>query len=113
MKANGTVESRGSRAESQRLAGTLAPPGQWGTSNVQRPTSNFDPGACREIVEELPPSLKLVLRHMADGLATKQIAAECDLSESTVQVYRERIYSRLRVNNLAAATRVAVAAGLV
>jgi DNA-binding NarL/FixJ family response regulator len=104
-----TVESRESRVEGQRLAGTLAPPGR----GPQLSTCNFQPATCHALVQELPPSLKLVLRHMADGLATKQIAAECDLSESTVQVYRERIYSRLRVNNLAAATRVAVAAGLV
>lgn len=75
--------------------------------------NQFDPVECTERVAELPPSLRGVLVRMANGLPTKQIAAELELSESTVAVYRERIYSRLRVNNLAAATRVAVAAGVV
>lgn len=74
---------------------------------------DFDPSECQALVAALPPSLRMVLVHLANGLPTKQIAAECAISEATVKVYRERLYSRLRVNNPAAATRVAVAAGIV
>lgn len=68
---------------------------------------------CRRLVEQLSPQLRSVLVLMASGLATKQIADEMALSQETVKTYRERVYSRLRVNNLASATRVAVYADLI
>ena len=75
--------------------------------------NDFEPKVCRARVAELPPSLREVLVHLANGLPTKAIAERCEISEATVKVYRERLYSRLHVNNPAAATRVAVAAGVV
>ncbi len=75
--------------------------------------TNFEPARCQAAVAELPEYLRAVLKHMANGLATKQIAAELKVSDATVAVYRERLYSRLGVNNLALATRVAVSAKLV
>jgi two-component system, LuxR family, response regulator FixJ len=73
----------------------------------------FNPVECRQRVETLPPSLKEVLKRLADGQPTKQIAVELGISESTVQVYRERIYSKLQANNLAVVIRIAVSANLV
>ena len=64
-------------------------------------------------IEELPPYLREVLRRMAQGMATKQIAADLNISVSTVNVYRERVYSKLGVNGLAQATVVAVRGRLI
>lgn len=66
-----------------------------------------------QIIAEMPPYLREVLRRMAQGMATKQIAADLRISESTVQVYRERVYSRLGVNGIAQATVVAVRGKLI
>ena len=67
----------------------------------------------RQLVDELPPQLREVLVRMAKGMATKQIAADMNISETTVNTYRERVYSKLRVTGLAQATVVAVKGGLV
>lgn len=75
--------------------------------------SEFTETECKRRVADLPDYLRDVLRLMAGGRCTKEIAAELNLSPSTVYVYRERVYSRLAVNNLATATRVAVAAEIV
>lgn len=74
--------------------------------------NQFSKSECCRRVEALPPYLRDVLRLLADGQPTKQIAANLGVTVPTVWVYRERIYSRLQVNNLATATRVAVVAGL-
>lgn len=75
--------------------------------------SEYTTKECREVVELLSPQLKEVLRRKAGGLPNKQIADELALSENTVRIYLERIYSRLRVNNIASATRVAIGAKLI
>lgn len=67
---------------------------------------------CRELVAELPEYLRPVLKHMAAGLPIKQTAVELSVTESTVKVYRERVYSKLSVKNAAGATRIAVLAGV-
>lgn len=75
--------------------------------------SEYTTKECREVVDQLSPQLKEVLRRKASGLPNKQIADELALTENTVRIYLERIYSRLRVNNIASATRVAVCAKLI
>lgn len=75
--------------------------------------SDFSPAECKKRVEQLSPQLREVLKRMATGLATKQIADELHLAVPTVYVYRERIYSKLQVNNLASATRVAIGAKMI
>lgn len=75
--------------------------------------SDFSPLDCKRRVDRLSPQLREVLMLMASGLATKQIADEMELSVDTVKTYRERVYSRLAVNNLATATRVAIHAELI
>jgi DNA-binding NarL/FixJ family response regulator len=75
--------------------------------------SEFTESDCKQRVDELPEYLRAVLTMMARGQCTKEIASELNLTPSTVYVYRERVYSRLAVNNLATATRIAVAAKIV
>ena len=69
--------------------------------------TDFSTTQCAALVATLSPQQRAVLKHMAAGLATKQIAAALDLEESTVKVYRERLYSKLGVTGLAQAVRVA------
>jgi DNA-binding NarL/FixJ family response regulator len=75
--------------------------------------SDFSPNECTRKVAGLSPQLRLVLRGMALGQPTKQIADEMSLSITTVWTYRERVYSRLGVSNMAEAVRVAVVAKII
>jgi DNA-binding CsgD family transcriptional regulator len=79
---------------------------------------SFTKPQCRRLTERLSPREREVLCLMAEGLATKQIAAQlrnrdgAPLSESTVLHYRERIYAKLAVNAIGPAVRMATLAGL-
>ena len=54
-----------------------------------------------------------VLKLIAQGKASKEIALELGLSPKTVDVHRARIMERLRLNDIASLTRYAVRKGLV
>ena len=75
--------------------------------------SDFSPKECRARVADLSPQLRETLRLMASGLCPKEIAGALNITPSTAYIYRARVYSRIGVNNLALATRVAVGANLV
>ena len=53
-----------------------------------------------------------VLRAIALGFTTKEISNELDLSEKTVQTYRERIYKKLALHTRADLVHYALAHGL-
>lgn len=63
--------------------------------------------------EELTGRQVEILRLLARGLASKQIAYQLGLSSKTVDVHRSRIMARLGVNNLSALTRYALRKGLI
>ena len=75
--------------------------------------NGFTEQECKQRVQALPEYLALTLKLMAEGHAIKEIADAQRITPSTAYVYRERVYSRLGVNNLALATRIAVGAKLV
>lgn len=54
-----------------------------------------------------------ILKLIAQGKASKEIAFELGLSPKTVDVHRARIMERLRLNDVASLTRYAVRKGLV
>jgi DNA-binding NarL/FixJ family response regulator len=54
-----------------------------------------------------------VLRLIAEGVPTKQIAHRLDISPKTVEAHRATIMSRLQVREVAGLVRIAVRAGLV
>lgn len=68
---------------------------------------------CQQALERLNNRQRDVLRLLAEGQARKQVAASLGIAEGTVRVYIEGCYSRLGVNGLAQAVRVAVRGGLV
>jgi len=53
-----------------------------------------------------------VLRLVADGKTSKDIATLLSLGEHTVRSYRKALMKKLRINNVAGLTRMALAAGL-
>lgn len=63
-------------------------------------------------METLAPREVQVLRLIADGKSSKDIAVLLDLGEHTVRSYRKSMMKKLGVNNVAGLTQVAIAAGL-
>ena len=75
--------------------------------------NEFSPANCRKRADKLSERERDVLRLMAEGLASKQIADRLDIAHGTVLVYRERMYRKLEVNSLAPAVRLATLAGMI
>lgn len=63
--------------------------------------------------EILTPTEKSILKEIALGKTTKEIAAERNLSFHTVNSHRKNIFRKLGVNNAHEATRYAMRAGIV
>ena len=74
--------------------------------------TDFSKSNCQALVEKLSERELEVLKLMSAGLASKEIADRLTLAQATVCVYRERIYSKLSVNSIAPAVRVATMAGV-
>src|SRR3974377_1927466 len=62
--------------------------------------------------ETLPPRELQVLRLVAEGKTSKDIAALLDLGLQTVRSYRKTMMKKLGVNNVAGLTQLALTAGL-
>jgi DNA-binding NarL/FixJ family response regulator len=78
-------------------------------SIAQRLLQPAEPTADDELTQRQVEILKLI----AQGRASKEIAFELGLSPKTVDVHRARIMDRLQLNDIASLTRYAVRKGLV
>ena len=63
-------------------------------------------------LDALSPREVQVLRLVADGKTSKEIATLLDLSEQTVRSYRKTMMKKLGVNNVAGLTQLALSTGL-
>lgn len=63
-------------------------------------------------LDSLSPREVQVLRMVADGKTSKEIATLLDLSEQTVRSYRKTMMKKLGVNNVAGLTQLALSSGL-
>ena len=61
---------------------------------------------------ELSPREREVVRLISDGLTTRQIARQLNLSVNTVHTHRKHIMKKLDRHNVAALTKYAVSTGL-
>jgi len=64
------------------------------------------------VLESLSPREVQVLRLVADGKTSKEIAVLLDLREQTVRSYRKTMMKKLGVNNVAGLTHLALSSGL-
>ncbi len=64
------------------------------------------------VLEQLSPRELQVLRLVADGKTSKEIAVMLDLREQTVRSYRKTMMRKLGVNNVAGLTQLALSSGL-
>jgi len=65
-----------------------------------------------EIVKTMSPRQLEILKDMAAGFRSKQIAYRLQLSERTVKMHRSILLKKLNAGNMADAVRIAVEAGL-
>jgi DNA-binding NarL/FixJ family response regulator len=83
--------------------------------------SYFSPSITRHLMQPPEPTAEDELTHrqieivklIAQGLASKEIAFELGLSSKTVDVHRARIMERLGLNDVASLTRYALRKGLI
>jgi len=64
------------------------------------------------VLEVLSPRELQVLRMVAEGKTSKEIAVTLDLQEQTVRSYRKTMMKKLGVNNVAGLTQLALSTGL-
>jgi DNA-binding NarL/FixJ family response regulator len=64
------------------------------------------------VLESLAPREVQVLRLVAEGRTSKEIAVLLDLREQTVRTYRKTMMKKLGVNNVAGLTQLALSTGL-
>lgn len=79
-------------------------------SRIQRGDLESKPTS--SALEGLSPRELQVLRLVADGKTSKEIAVMLDLGLQTVRSYRKTMMKKLGVNNVAGLTQLALAAGL-
>jgi DNA-binding NarL/FixJ family response regulator len=65
----------------------------------------------RQPIESLSPREVQVLRMVADGKTSKEIATVLDLREQTIRSYRKTMMKKLKVNNVAGLTQLAMSSG--
>ncbi|AEG92964.1 response regulator [Ramlibacter tataouinensis] len=89
--------------------------------SVMATGSYFSPAIAQRLLQPSEPTVDdelthrqvEILRLIAQGRASKEIAFELGLSPKTVDVHRARIMERLRLNDIASLTRYAVRKGLI
>ena len=89
--------------------------------SVMATGSYFSPAIAQRLLQPSEPTVDdelthrqvEILRLIAQGRASKEIAYELGLSPKTVDVHRARIMERLRLNDIASLTLYAVRKGLV
>ena len=66
-----------------------------------------------EPIDRLTPRQREVLRLIAEGLSTKEIAFKLSLSVKTVETHRAQLMERLEIRDVAGLVRFAIRSGLV
>src|SRR3954462_14309469 len=79
-------------------------------TRIQR--GDLENRALRGPLEGLSPREQQVLRMVAEGKTSKDIAAMLDLGLQTVRTYRKTLMKKIGVTNIAGLTQVALSAGL-
>jgi len=75
-------------------------------------SGDLDSKPVPSVIEALSPRELQVLRLVAEGKTSKEIAVLLDLGLQTVRSYRKTMMKKLNVSNVAGLTQVALAAGI-
>jgi DNA-binding NarL/FixJ family response regulator len=67
----------------------------------------------KDLLATLSPRQREVLRLIAEGLTTKQIAQTLEISVKTVESHRSQLMERLGIHEVAGLVRYAIIVGLI
>ena len=70
-------------------------------------------GTKRDLLATLSPRQREVLRLIAEGKTTKQIAQVLEISVKTVETHRAQLMERLGIHDVAGLVRYAIIVGLI
>ena len=73
----------------------------------------YGKGTKRDLLETLSPRQREVLRMIAEGRTTKQIAQMLEISVKTVETHRSQLMERLDIHDVAGLVRYAIIVGLI
>jgi DNA-binding NarL/FixJ family response regulator len=73
----------------------------------------YGKGTKRDLLETLSPRQREVLRLIAEGRTTKQIAQMLEISVKTVETHRAQLMERLDIHDVAGLVRYAIIVGLI
>lgn len=81
-------------------------------TRIQRGNIDDAAGPAASIINALTPREQQVMRLIADGKTSKEVAVMLNLGVQTVRSYRKTLMKKLGVNNVAGLTQLALACGL-
>jgi DNA-binding NarL/FixJ family response regulator len=116
--ARGFVIKRASLSDLVEALRTVAKGGFYASPDVSEKllerlrTGDLEPAPHPAALEGLSRREVQVLRLVAEGKSSKEIATALDLGLETVRSYRKTMMKKLGVNNVASLTHLALAAGL-
>lgn len=73
----------------------------------------YGKGTKRDLLDALSPRQREVLRLIAEGRTTKQIAQMLEISVKTVETHRSQLMERLDIHDVAGLVRYAIIVGLI
>ena len=73
----------------------------------------YGKGTKRDLLDSLSPRQREVLRLIAEGRTTKQIAQMLEISVKTVETHRSQLMERLDIHDVAGLVRYAIIVGLI
>lgn len=73
----------------------------------------YGKGTKRDLLATLSPRQREVLRLIAEGRTTKQIAQQLEISVKTVETHRAQLMDRLDIRDVASLVRYAITVGLI
>lgn len=79
----------------------------------QKTVLEFGKGTKKDQLEALSPRQREVLRLIAEGKTTKQIAQALEISVKTVETHRAQLMERLDIHDVAGLVRYAIIVGLI
>jgi RNA polymerase sigma factor (sigma-70 family) len=79
----------------------------------QKTVLEIGKGTKKELLELLSPRQREVLRLIAEGRTTKQIAQELEISVKTVESHRAQLMERLDIHDVAGLVRYAILVGII
>ena len=111
--AAGYLTMAASGAELRLAVKTVANGMTHGCSSASRPSNSVQFRAADEGLARLTPRQREVLKLIAEGKSTKQIALLLNISAKTVETHRTLLTDRLDIHETAGLVRYAIKAGLI